>query len=59
MSRAASPMQWLEVAHAVTSARFNPVIPYLIETWPDTMLTMLPGTKKGEMRRGPPVEYFS
>ena len=49
MSRAAKPMQCVLVVHAVTIARFGPVKPYLIETWPEIMLMIVPGTKNGEI----------
>ena len=52
MRRIASPMACVEVVHAVTVARFGPVSLKLIETWPEIMLMMLPGTKNGEMRFG-------
>src|SRR6185503_10496700 len=46
-------MQWVEVVHAVTMARFGPFAPTSIDSSPAVMLMMLPGMKKGEMRRGP------
>src|SRR5215813_6750700 len=46
-------MQCVEVVHAVTMARFGPFAPTSIESRPAVMLMMLPGMKKGEMRRGP------
>ena len=52
MSRIASPMACVEVVHAVTVAMFGPVSLNWIETWPEIMLMMLPGTKNGEMRFG-------
>ena len=59
ISRAASPMQCVLVVHAVTTARFGPVMPYLIDTWPEIMLMMVPGTKNGEILRGPPSSHFA
>ena len=38
-------------------ARFGPVKPNLIETWPEIMLMIEAGTKNGEMRRGPRSLY--
>ena len=29
----------------------------MIDTWPETMLTIEPGTKNGEIRRGPRFVY--
>jgi hypothetical protein len=46
-------MQCVEVVHAVTIARFGPLAPMSIDSRPAIMLMMLPGMKKGEMRRGP------
>ena len=51
-------MQCVEVVHAVTTARFGPVMPYMIETWPEIMLMMVAGTKNGEILRGPPSTIF-
>ncbi len=50
---AASPMQCVDVVQAVTIARFGPLVPSMIERFPAIMLTMVPGMKNGEMRRGP------
>ena len=47
-------MQWLAVVQAVTIARFGPLKPYMIESWPAIMLMIVPGTKNGEILRGPP-----
>ncbi|MNT14263.1 hypothetical protein D3C72_1492600 [compost metagenome] len=41
------------VVHAVTAARFGPLMPWMIDRWPAIMLMIEPGTKNGEMRRGP------
>ena len=46
-------MQCRPVVQAVTIARFGPLKPYLIDTWPEIMLMIDAGTKNGEMRRGP------
>ncbi len=46
-------MQCKPVVHAVTTARFGPLKPYRMDTWPAIMLMIEAGTKKGEMRRGP------
>ena len=54
ISRAASPMLWLAVEQAVTVARFGPLYPYWIDTRPEIMLMIEPGTKNGEILRGPP-----
>ncbi len=48
-------MQWFAVVQAVARARFGPLNPYMIERFPAIMLTMLPGTKNGEILRGPPL----
>jgi hypothetical protein len=53
IKRAASPMLCVPVEQAVTMAKFGPFNPYLIERLPEIMLIMLPGTKNGEIRRGP------
>ena len=47
-------MQWFAVVQAVTSARFGPLNPNMIDSCPAIMLMMLPGTKNGEILRGPP-----
>ena len=41
--RAASPIEWVPVVHAVTTARFGPRRPNMIERLPDTILMMLLG----------------
>jgi hypothetical protein len=51
--RPASPIEWVPVVQADTTANDGPFRPSMIDSWPDTMLMMEPGTKKGEMRRGP------
>ena len=38
-----------------TTAMFGPLRPYMIDNWPEIMLMMLPGTKNGEILRGPPA----
>ena len=44
----------------MTVAMFGPVSLKLIETWPEIMLMMLPGTKNGEIFFGLCVSaYFS
>ncbi len=45
--RAASPIAWAPVEHAVTTAWFGPIRPYLIETWPEIRLISRPWTKCG------------
>ena len=45
----------LEVVQAVTRARFGPLSPYMIESCPAIILMIEPGTKKGEIFRGPPA----
>jgi hypothetical protein len=34
-------------------ARFGPLAPKRIDTWPEARLMIIAGMKKGEMRRGP------
>ena len=46
-------MQCSPVVQAVTMARFGPLKPNWIDTWPEIMLMIDAGTKNGEMRRGP------
>lgn len=46
-------MQCRPVVHAVTIARFGPLMPNLIDRWPEIMLMIDAGTKNGEIRRGP------
>ena len=48
-------MQWLAVVHAVTTAMFGPLRPYMIDSCPEIMLMMVPGTKNGEILRMPPA----
>src|SRR5690606_29440631 len=43
MSLAARPMQCVDVVQAVTTARFGPFSPYMIEMCPEIMLMMLLG----------------
>ncbi len=54
ISRAASPIAWVPVAQAVTVAMLGPLAPVMMEKWPDTMLMIEAGMKKGEILRGPP-----
>ena len=51
--RAASPIECAPVEHAVTTAWFGPIRPYLIETWPEMRLMSRPWTKCGLTRLGP------
>ena len=37
------PIAWVEVVQAVMTARFGPVIPNMIERWPEIMLTIEAG----------------
>src|SRR6185503_8837519 len=53
--RPASPIEWLAVVHAVTTARFGPFSPYMIDNWPEIRLMIEPGTKNGVILRGPPA----
>ena len=53
INRAASPMACAPVEHAVTTAWFGPLKPYLIETLPEIRLINAPGIKNGDTRRGP------
>ncbi|MNC85674.1 hypothetical protein D3C83_12850 [compost metagenome] len=41
--------------HAVTTARFGPLSPYMIESCPEIRLMIEPGTKNGVILRGPPA----
>ena len=51
--RPASPMQCELVVHAETIETLGPLALNWIEIIPATMLMMVPGTKKGDRRRGP------
>ncbi len=51
--RAASPTQCALVVHADTIETFGPFALNWIEIKPATMLMIVPGTKKGDRRRGP------
>ena len=42
--RIAMPMEWLDVAQAETAAKFGPLTPVMIETWPGSMLMIVLGT---------------
>ena len=55
----ASPMAWLPVAQAVTTAEFGPLAPKRIEITPEAMLTISIGMKKGDTRSGPFVRSTS
>ena len=48
-----SPMAWPPVAQADTVAKFGPVIPKLIATWPAPTLGMPIGMRNGLIRSGP------
>ena len=48
MARYASPMEWLEVAQAVTIGSVGPLAPKRMETRPAAMLMIIIGTMKGE-----------
>ena len=48
-----SPMAWPPVAHADTVAKFGPVIPKLIATWPAPTFGMPIGMRNGLIRSGP------
>ncbi|MNC84743.1 hypothetical protein D3C83_03090 [compost metagenome] len=54
MIRPDSPIQWVAVVQAVTIARLGPLNPYRMERLPEIILMMVPGTKNGEILRGPP-----
>ena len=43
------------VVQALTTAIFGPLSPCMIDSWPEIMLMMVPGTKNGEILRGPPA----
>ena len=54
MTRAASPMACAPVEHADTCDMFGPLAPNRMESCPGARLTMIIGTKNGEMPcRGP------
>ena len=42
--RMAMPMLWLEVAQADTAEKFGPLMPVMIDRWPETMLMIVDGT---------------
>ena len=52
--RMASAILCEPVLQAETIEIFGPLKPLMMEIWPATMLTMLAGTKNGEILRGPP-----
>jgi len=49
----ASPMEWVPVAHAVTTLMFGPLAPKRMEICPANSLMIDMGMKKGVMRRYP------
>ncbi len=51
-------MLCVPVVQAVTIAKFGPVMPYVIDRWPEIMLMIVAGTKNGETRRGPASSIF-
>ena len=51
-----SPMACAEAEQAVHVARFGPLAPNRIDTWPAARLMMADGMKNGEILRGPPFE---
>ena len=57
--RMAIPIAWVEVVQAVTTPRFGPFSPYLIDRWPEIMLMIEAGMKNGEILRGPPFNQLS
>ena len=50
-------MEWVPVVQAVTIANVGPFRPSMIESWPEIMLMIEPGTKNGDIRRGPRFVY--
>ena len=53
MERNASPMEWVPVAHAVTTLMHFPLRPNWIETFPAAMLLIIKGTNNGSTLPGP------
>ncbi len=53
MERNASPMEWVPVAHAVTTLMHFPLRPNWMETFPAAMLLIIRGTKSGSTLPGP------
>ena len=49
-----SPMACADAEQAVQVARFGPLAPNRIDTWPAARLMMADGMKNGEILRGPP-----
>ncbi len=47
------PMLWVPVVQAVTTAMLGPLKPYRMDRLPEIMLMTLPGTKNGDILRGP------
>ena len=39
----AMPMEWLEVAQADTAEKFGPLMPFMMLSWPGSMLMMVLG----------------
>src|SRR5829696_10293367 len=52
-----SPTACADAEQAVQVARFGPLAPNRIDTWPAARLMIAEGMKNGEMRRGPPSRY--
>ena len=53
MVRNASPMEWVPVAHAVTTLMHLPFMPNWMETFPAAILLIISGTRSGFTRPGP------
>ena len=51
-----SPIACADAVHAVHVARFGPLAPKRIETWPAARLMIAEGMKNGEILRGPAFE---
>ena len=49
----ASPRAWPPLAHADTVAKFGPIAPVAMATWPAPTFAMPIGMKNGEIRSGP------
>jgi hypothetical protein len=54
-----SPTECAEAEQAVHVARFGPLAPNRIDTWPAARLMIADGMKKGEILRGPPSSSAS
>ena len=48
MARSAHPIELPALAQAVATAKFGPLMPYMLETWPLAELTISFGIVKGE-----------